>query len=166
MSSFRIRPVFTQIVDLGLVEAQQRIVAAVGTERGQFEVKNFPGFICLRIHAEDRHLWSPRLNLSMEQTPDGRTLINGTYGPNANVWSMYLYAYLITGLLGVLSGIFGICQWLIGEYAWGLWVFGGIVVLGLALYIAAQFGQKLGARQMYQIHLAYEDAIGNIAVIR
>ena len=166
MSSFRIRPVFSQVVDFSLAETQQRIVAAVGTKRGEFEVKNFPGFICLRIHAEDRHLWSPRLNLSMEETPDGRTRIDGTYGPNANVWSMYLYAYLITGLLGILSGIFGTCQWMIGEYPWGLWLFGAVVLVAIGLYIAAQFGQKLAARQMYQIHLAYEAAIGHLAVIR
>ena len=90
MSSFRIRPVFSQTLELGLAEVQERIVHSVEQDGGgRFEVKNFPNFVCLRIRETDRHFWSPRLNLSLEQTAAGHTQIEGTYGPNANVWGAY-----------------------------------------------------------------------------
>jgi hypothetical protein len=167
MSSFRIRPVFSQIVELDPDEVRQRIVQAVERdEDGRFEVKNFPNFVCLRIREADRHFWSPRLNLSIEESDDGHTRIEGTYGPNANVWGLFLYGYLLIGSLGAFAGVFGFAQWMIGMRPWGLWILGGLVFLAATLYVTAQFGQKLGARQMFQIHQAYESAIGTLVEIQ
>lgn len=167
MSSFRIRPVFSQTLELGRAEVQERIVRAVEADAdGRFEVKNFPNFVCLRIREGDRHFWSPRLNLSIEETADGHTRIEGTYGPNANVWGLFLYGYLLIGTLGTFAGSFGLVQWMIGMQPWGLWVLGGLGLLAAALYFTAQFGQKLGARQMFMIHQAYESAIGGMVEIQ
>jgi hypothetical protein len=79
MSRFGIRPRFTQTVDLRLEEAQARLSRAVGVGADRCEMKVFPGFICLRIPEHDRHFWSPRLNLGLEPTGDGKTRIEGIY---------------------------------------------------------------------------------------
>lgn len=167
MSSFRIRPVFSQVVELAPDEVRQRIVQSVERDGGgRFEVKNFPNFVCLRIREADRHFWSPRLNLSIEEAAGGRTRIEGTYGPNANVWGLFLYGYLLIGTMATFAGVFGFAQWMIGMRPWGLWILGGLGVLAAALYFTAQFGQKLGARQMFTIHQAYEAAIGTMVEIQ
>jgi hypothetical protein len=166
VSSFRIRPVFTQVVEIVPEEVRERIVRAVENDgNGRFEVKNFPNFVCLRIREADRHFWSPRLNLSLEETAEGHTRIEGTYGPNANVWGLFLYGYLLIGSLGIFAGVFGFAQWMIGMRPWGLWILGALGILALALYVTAQFGQKLGARQMFTIHQAYESAVGTLVEI-
>jgi hypothetical protein len=167
MSSFRIRPVFSQVVDFAPDEVRARIVHTVEQDGGgRFEVKNFPNFVCLRIREADRHFWSPRLNLSIEETASGHARIEGTYGPNANVWGLFLYGYLLIGTMGIFVGVFGFAQWMIGMQPWGLWILGGLMVLAAALYLTAQFGQKLGARQMFMIHQAYESAIGTMVDIQ
>lgn len=167
MSSFRIRPVFSQVVELGVEEVRERIVRAVESDGGgRFEVKNFPNFVCLRIREADRHFWSPRLNLSLEETDGGHTRIEGTYGPNANVWGLFLYGYLLVGTLGTFAAVLGFAQWMIGMRPWGLWILGVLLVLASGLYVTAQFGQKLGARQMFTIHQAYESAIGTMVEIQ
>lgn len=166
MSSFRIRPRFSQTVDLDIESIQQKIVNHVvsgssGAPKGsRVEAKNFPGYVTLRIPEEDQHFWSPLLNLSLEPTPEGKTTINGIYGPNANVWTIFLYGYLLIGSLALFAGLFGFAQWIVGVKAWGLIVFGVLLALILALYLLAQFGQKLAARQTYLLHLTYEAAIG------
>lgn len=166
MSSFRIRPRFTHVIDLGVEAARERIVAQVKANRSRCEVKNFPGFICLRIPEQDRHYWSPRLNLSLDTTDDGKTLITGTYGPNANMWSSYLYGYLIVGTLALFSGILGSCQWWLGMSAWGLWIFSAMAAIAAGMYLMAQFGQKLAARQTFLLHQIFEAAVGEEVDIR
>jgi hypothetical protein len=123
-------------------------------------VKNFSGFVCLRIPSQDRHFWSPRLNLSLTPTEDGKSQIQGVYGPNANVWSLFLYGYLITGSLALFSGILGFVQLSLEIKAWGLWIFGAVLAAAAGLYLLAQFGQKLGAAQTFQLHQIYESAMG------
>ncbi|MBC8127991.1 MAG: hypothetical protein H8M99_12690 [Gloeobacteraceae cyanobacterium ES-bin-144] len=166
MSSFLIRPSFSQIIDLGIEETREMIVKEVNRENECCEVKSFPSFVCLRIPEVDRHFWSPRLNLSLKPTEDGKTLVEGTYGPNANVWSIFIYAYLITGSVGLFSGILGFCQKMIGHQPWGLWIFGVVLTTAAALYVFAQFGQKLGARQTFLLHQIYESAMGGTVEIK
>lgn len=161
MSSFRVRPRFSHTVGLDLESTQQRIARHIQPDEHRCEVKNFPGYLCLRIPEDERHFWSPRLTLSLEATDDGKTRIEGIYGPNANVWSLFLYGYLITGTLATFAGCIGLVEVMIDHTPWGLWVLGLMIAAAAALYITAQFGQKLGARQTYQLHMAYESAIGS-----
>ena len=90
----------------------------------------------------------------------GGTRIEGIYGPNANVWSLFLYGYLIIGSVGLFGGCIGFAQQALGRSCWGLWIFWVSLGLGLALWILAQFGQKIGAHQTYRLHHVYEDAMG------
>ncbi len=160
MSSFGFRPHFRQLLDLDLASVEERLVERAGTEGHRCQVTRFPGFISLRIPDDEQHFWSPRLDLSLEKTEDGKTMVRGRYGPGANVWSLFLYGYVAIAFLGSIGSILGICQALIGYYPWGLWIVGAMAVLGLALYLLAQTGQKLGAQQTFQLHQAYETAIG------
>jgi len=166
MSSFRIRPRFCDTVDLSLDETRDRILRSLAQQATGLEVKTFPGMIGLHIPEPHRRQWSPRLFLSLEATAEGGTRIEGIYGPEIEIWSVFLYGYLITGLLGTFSGILGFAQRALGYYPWGLWVLGGMVLLAGLLYLFAQMGQKLGAWQTFQLHQAYQTAMGRPTEIR
>ena len=82
------------------------------------------------------------------------------------MWSSFLYGYLLVGSVGLFSGIFGCCQARLGMMPWGLWIFGFALAIAIGMYVMAQMGQKLGARQMFQLHQIYEDAMGTPVEIR
>ncbi len=166
MSSFGIRPHFSETVDLDPGDIQTKIVREVEQTKACCEIKNFPGYLCLRIPEEERHFWSPQLTLSIDATEEGKTQLSGIYGPNANVWSIFIYGYLLTGSIGLFSGILGGVQWHLDELAWGLWIFPATVAIAVGLYLLAQFGQKLGAAQTFQLHQIYESAMGRRVEIR
>lgn len=166
MSSFRIRPRFEHAVALSPEDIRGRLLQALAQQSPSIEVKSFPGFLCLRVPEKERTLWSPRLMLGIEPTADQTTRIEGVYGPNANLWSLFLFGYLIVGSIGIFSGILGWAQHVIGAYPWGLWICGTMAVLALTFYLVAQLGQKLGAWQTFQLHTAYESAMGVSAPLR
>jgi hypothetical protein len=129
-------------------------------------VKSFPDFVCLRVPEAERRFWSPRLHLSLEAQPDGTTRVQGLYGPNANMWSSFLYGYLLLGSVALFSGIFGGCQAALGMCPWGLWICGAMLAGGCGMLGMAQFGKRLGARQMLDLHRIYESAAGREVEIR
>lgn len=166
VSRLAIRPRFQQDVNVKPEVAQEKISDYFVSESSNFEVKSFPNFMCLRIPEPDRHFWSPRLNLSFEEESKTTTRIQGVYGPNANVWGIFLYGYLITGALALIGGILGISQWAIGSQPWAIWIF-GVAFLGIiALYFVARGGRRLGAPQTLRLHRAYQKAIGQPVAIR
>lgn len=166
MSSFSFRPSFMHTLELPLDQAEATLTERLRQDPGKFEVKRFPGFICLRIPLSERHFWTPRLMLGLESPEGETTLIRGTYGPNASVWSLYLYVYLFIGTGAIFSGIFGFCQWQLGMTAWGLWIFWTLAGFAAVMYLIAQMGQKLAAQQTFSLHQAYEKAAGQSIPIR
>lgn len=161
MSSFRIRPRFAHTIELDIERTRDQILGELARQAPHdFDVKSFPGMICLHFSGGRKKFWSPRLALALTPTPAGHTLIEGTYGPDAEVWSIFLYGYLLVGTAGLFAGIFGCAQLLTEAHPWGFWVLGAMVLGAVLLYVFAQFGQKLGAWQTFQLHQAYQTAIG------
>jgi hypothetical protein len=72
MSSLHVRPRFHQILATPTEDAREAIVSALEASDARCDVKSFPGFIKIRITEEDRHLWSPRQNLSLDEADDGQ----------------------------------------------------------------------------------------------
>lgn len=163
LSSFRVRPRFTEEVPIDRAETRRRLLDALRLEPAEnFELRPFAEFIGIHIAAKNRRSWSPRLFLSLEPGEGGATRIEGTYGPEIEVWSVFLYGYLSTGLLGTLSAIYGGAQLFIEQEPWAFYVTGTMAGIALGLYLATQLGQKLGAHQTFQLHEAYERAVAGL----
>lgn len=165
MSSFHIRPRFEHTVASAPAATRARLLASLQKREGIFEVRAFPEFIGIHIADRRRKYWSPRLFLSLDPTQEGGTRISGTYGPEIEIWGVFLYGYLITGLLGTFSAILGFAQRVIASYPWAFYVTGAMAVVACLLYLGAQLGQKLGAWQTFELHQAYQEAIGQSAEI-
>jgi hypothetical protein len=165
MSGLRLRPGFSHVLDLGVEEARTTITRHAG-DGGECEVLDFPGFVCLRIPERERRFWSPRLHLSLEPEGEGKTRVQGTYGPNANMWSSFLYGYLLVGSAGLFSGILGFCQWSLGMCAWGLWIFATMLAGAIGMYGAACAGRRLAQAQTLLLHRIYEQSVGTAVELR
>ena len=160
LDSFRVRPRVSDVAPWGRTETRDRLLAALRAEPDPVvEVRAFPEFLGLHVAEAHRRRWSPRLILSLDENEDGTTAITGTYGPETEVWTVFLYGYLSTGVLGTFSGIFGGAQRFIGQEPWALYVTGTMAIAALLLYLGAQLGQKFGARQTVRLHDVYRRAL-------
>jgi len=167
ISSFRVRPRFSHVIaGLNPTEAHAHILQAAQQQETPLEIKTFKGMIGLHIPEQERHRWSPRLFLNFEATPDGGTRIEGIYGPECEVWSIFLYGYMLTGLLGTFAAILGAAQLIVKTHPWGFWIAGAMALVALLLYIGAQLGQKFGVWQTFRLHQAYENAVAALSVTR
>ena len=160
LSSFRVRPRFSETVPTSRDATQRILLESLRREpAGNFELRPFDEFLGIHIAEGQRRYYSPRLMLSLYDWPEGGTLIEATYGPEIEVWSVFLYGYLGTGMLGTLSAIYGGAQVFIDQEPWAFYVTGTMAVIACAFYLAAQLGQKFGAHQTFKLHEAYERAL-------
>lgn len=158
MSSFRIRPRFKHLVKNDQHAVEQKLLAALQTEIPVCESDFRPGYINLRIPLTEIHYWSPQLTLTFESTEEG-TIIRGLYGPSPDVWTLFFFGYAAVGVLFTILGMWGFAQYNLGIDAPMLWALPVLAAIGAILYLIAQFGQKLGAEQMYRLHHFYESVI-------
>ncbi len=165
LSSFRVRPRFRVCVAGVPDEARARVMKSLADAPDGLVVRDFPGLVGLHIVDEERHFWSPRLLLNFDAQLDGTTCIEGVYGPETEVWSVFLYGYLFSGMIGIFSGILGCAQFFTRGYPWGFWVTGAMALVAAGFYLAAQLGQKLGAWQTFQLHKVWEEAAARVGVV-
>lgn len=162
MSSLRIRPRFKETYDLRPEEVEVLVRKHLTELDCGCSAKILPGFIVLGIKPQEQHFWSPQLSLSFELDEDGEhTVIRGLYGPNPTVWAFFTYGYAALGILAMFLGMYGFSLYSLGQDARILWSLPLLAVAALVLYIVAQFGQKLGAEQMFTLHHFFEESIGH-----
>lgn len=112
----------------------------------------------LHIAAGQRRFFSPQLLVNLTDRGDA-TELTGHFGPNGNVWTMFLAAYGFVTLSGVTGLFLGVSQRIAREPAWGLWLVPAALALIALIYAAAGFGQRLGRRQVHILHEFLESAI-------
>ncbi len=166
MSDIGLRPTFVDSLPMKPEEARELLTTRLLEHCAQCECKSFSGYLALRIPESQRRFYSPRLLLSLEPDELEGTRITGTFGPNANMWSAFLYGYLATSSTALFSGILGFCQWKIEITPWGLWIFIPAATSLIALYLAGRIGRTLGEAQTTQLRIIYQSASGHPVEIK
>lgn len=159
MSSFRIKPRFKHVTEMSYDQISELIKQGLDKDKTECDYQFILGSLRVKIPEADRHYWSPELNLSFEEIDD-KTEIVGRYGPSSTTWTLIVAIYAALALLTFFIGIYGSAKVSVGLDGTILWLIPVFFVLALALYITAQFGQKLGAEQMYKLHFFYQKIIG------
>lgn len=163
MSSIHIRPRFKERYKMQPSEVIDLIELRISKLDCGCSAIVRKNFIIVRIRPDERHFWSPQLSLSFEvdEEDDSFTIIRGLYGPNPTVWALFTYGYVALGILFTFLGMYGFSKYSLGQDHTVLWSLPILAGLALVLYIIAQFGQKLGAEQMFTLHHVFEDSVGH-----
>lgn len=108
----------------------------------------------IRVSDKERHLWSPQLKLWIENVDD-HVRIRAIFGPESNVWTMFMAGYAVGGMLT----LGGLMVWfsqlsLKGQDHWGLWILiAGVIVCGL-VYGLSHAGRYFALDQMKSLYRA------------
>jgi len=159
MASFKIRPKF----EIELDENPETIYNNFLDKKSKMDcgcvIDAIPDHIVLKVNKDDRHFWSPQLTIILEDSDQG-SMVRGRYGPNGNVWTLFAGAYFACGVFITFISIIGFSRKSLGMDAPILWVLPFLIVLTIVLYLASQFGQKLGAEQMFDLHHTAQEVLG------
>ncbi len=157
MTSFRVRPRFEFKSDKSIDEINDVLRSKLKSDT-ELKVSGRKNHLVISILEDKRHFWSPQCNLNIEESEEG-TVIHGLYGPNPNVWTIFVFAYTIIIVAIFFISIFGFSNVSLGKEAPILWVLPVLIILLLALYVSGQIGQKLGAEETFSIHHFIQDSL-------
>jgi hypothetical protein len=158
MSTIDIRPRFKEHCALPAEEVLERLRQLLDQPECEIVGRVSLHHAVLKVPHEDRHYWSPQLNLSVEEDGDG-SLIYGLFGPRGSVWLMFVFFYSVLGIIALFIGITGGAQAALGQPAPVLWVIPICAVLAVVLFIIAKTGENLGRDQMKLLYGAFRSAM-------
>lgn len=160
MTSIRIRPRFKHQVPGTLEEVHRRLVDGFKANADRVHLVHLPHYLVVEYNQTERHYWSPQLQMSLEENEEG-ILVRGLYGPHPNVWAIFFYGYASMGVLGTFLSVIGLSQAMIEDKYWAFWAAAGCALIALTLYLIAQFGQKIGAEQTFDLHHMFTEILGH-----
>ncbi len=157
--SLRLRPRFSIRVDATPDAIMQRLTTALQEDGTMIRGEPLSHQYELFMRAEHRHFWSPFLNILLFEEGD-ETLITGQFGPNVNVWTLFLAGYAVLGLTGSVGLVVGWSQYTIGQEATGLALTVACLGLSFVLYVAGKIGERLAGPQIETLLFFARKALG------
>lgn len=154
------RPRFKFEISLSQEEITRRLQQKIDENNPEgIRVTKVSYHIILRPNPDNRHFWSPQLDINMEQLDEDHTLVRCLIGPMPAVWTMYVFLYGGLGLGALVSLMAGFSQWALNHTPWAFW-FLPLCVAGLIMMILfAQFGQRLARNEMRMLKRFLDEAL-------
>lgn len=151
IAELRLRPRFGLRVDLSAKQVMERFGRCQVSGTSPCAVHLLDRQVEMTVRAEQRHFWSPYLKVLLEEEA-GQTTLRGTFGPNINVWTMFVAAYAVLSLVGAVGLFIATSQLQIGQSPSGVWLSAACLLLSALVWTAGKLGQRWAHDQMVQIH--------------
>ena len=106
--------------------------------------------LMLVIPPNQRHFWSPWLNIEVHEQSTTHALIQGRFSPNPSVWTGFMLAYISLATLIFFASMFGVAQWMMNKPPSTLKLIPIFVAIAGLMYWASLMGQKIAQTQMHE----------------
>ena len=145
-----IRPRFRLKTDLSMAAVKELLEQGIQSDPSISGVVKMD-YAILKIPLQDRHYWSPELQVHLEESEDQGTLLRCLVGPSQGVWASFLMIYVAVGLLTLFFGMFGLIRWQLGSFSNFVFAIPVGAVILPTLYIFSKAGQRTGHEQMMHL---------------
>jgi len=85
--------------------------------------------------------------------------LHGRFGPRPEVWTFFMFLYVLIAFLTLFGSILAYVQWASNEPAWGVWaLWSGVPALAL-MHVAGWVAQRRSRGQMAQLRAELERVV-------
>ena len=159
MNRPRARPRFTLSLGLSPDEVVERVRVKLADDL-RVEGSLFRRTVLLTVKREHRHLWSPHLDVHLEDVEGGGTRLSAVFAPHPQIWTSFVAVQFLFALLSVGAGVYLTSALMVGHDPWlPLGLLAAMLFGGGFSYGAAYVGQGLGSEQMYELRSFLDDAV-------
>lgn len=125
----------------------------VKESQNRFIVSCVDDHIFIKLPNNQQHFWSPQLHLELSETKENKCTLNGFFGPNPTVWTMFMFFHVAVGILFMVNA-----TWLYSNYNLenpiilqiGIGI--NLVIIWILLYFAGALGKKKGKPGMRELY--------------
>ena len=158
--SSEIRPRIKIISSLPKDEIMERIRKKVDDPNSACKGWAKDGFALICAPENERHIWTPQINLQIEETENG-TEVRGVIGPSANIWTAFAFTFSILGFIAFVALFWGLSRLSLNYSADILWTVPISLILILAVYLLARIGQQLSGNEVRELKKFVESAFND-----
>ena len=121
--------------------------------QSEFIITRLDNHVFIKFPKEKQHFWSPQLHLEIDEVDEDSCLLNGLFGPNPTVWTLFMFLHFMVAGLFIAFGIWAYTNWkLKTEYAIQLSLVALMVIIWFVLYFAGRIGKASSKKDMQNLN--------------
>ena len=128
--------------------------------QSDFIVSRIDDHVFIKFPKQAQHFWSPQLHLEINEKNKQSATVQGLFGPNPSVWTMFMFFHFIVAGLFIAFSIWAYTNATLGKsYAIQLSLTLFMVLIWFVLYVAGRMGKTKGQPEMYKLHGFMKDTL-------
>lgn len=148
----KLRLRFYKTSNLSIEEINKRCEVLKEEVAPDYHIKTLDNHIWLSIGVLKREKYSPQLHLELEKMEDGNTAINGLFGPDPVLWTMFIFLHFVVAGIFIIFGLIAYSKWYLHQkFSTDLIIMSAMVVARFTLYYIARRNRKKGIPQMIEL---------------
>lgn len=132
-----------------ILESCEKLKSEVSPD---YHIKMVDNHVWLSIGARKREKHSPNLHLELDSMEDGNTAINGLFGPDPVLWTMFMFLHFIVASVFIIFGMIAYSKWSLNQnFGLELVIMLLMVSTWTSLYFIARMIRRRGTEQMHEL---------------
>lgn len=163
LNPIRTRPRFKIFTDLEAETCAKQLKSQLKIENQIFQGNINKEVASIWVKTAHNEFWKPYLSLRAEKE-DEKTIIRGTFGPSAAVWTFFMFLYFIFSIIFMVF----ITIWVVtkqinsNDFPWAIYLAIFALVLLLFTFLATKIGQKKAKTEMEKLKNFAEKTIEDL----
>ena len=126
----------------------------------EFIVSRIDDHVFIKFPKKNQHFWSPQLHLEINSEDHNKCIVNGLFGPNPTVWTMFMFLHFIVAGLFFGFGIWAYTNATLGSaYSIQLFLTLLMIIIWFVLYFSGRIGRSKGMPEMHKLHAFMKETI-------
>lgn len=119
------------------------------TTQSDFIVTRVDDHVFIKFPKDKQHFWSPQLHLEINKIDDNSSTLNGLFGPNPTVWTLFMFLHFLIASIFIAFAIWTYTNFSLKQsYAVQASVTLLMILLWVTLYFAGSIGKASSTNDM------------------
>jgi hypothetical protein len=148
----KLRYRFYKVSDKPLAELLEQFQSLKTSVEPDYKVKILDNHVWLSIGVLKREKHSPQLHLELEEMEDGKTAINGLFGPDPVLWTMFMFLHFVVAGVFTIFALITYSKWRLNQnFKIDIAIMIAMICSWGLLYLIARLNRSKGIPQMHEL---------------
>lgn len=123
------------------------------TSQNAFVINRIDNHVFIKYPKKEQQFWTPQLHLEIDNINNKTSILNGLFGPNPTVWTLFMFLHFIVATLFIGFSIWAYSNWKLNtNFSVQIAIMLLMIIIWFALYFAGIIGKASSKTNMYALH--------------
>lgn len=158
----RIRPRFSCISSDNPQQIVERVRRQIRSNNpADLKLRGTVDRLVLRFPSHSSEMWTPQIQIRLQELASGGTLIKAVVGPSTRIWKVFQGTLTALSTLGAMGLLVGFTQWSMALRPWGFYLAFAGLAGGLFLYFMAESAKERARDRAELLRSFMDSALGS-----